>query len=304
MAISISGSTTRVVGIDEFIDYAHTNIDLHDMDSVAAAAPMFRALANDRELVVRQLNRQIKAQYKSQSVASAQVIYVGEGRDFYIRANVWPSNADIASGRVYQDQFAYNLAHDHNYNFMTVGYLGPGYITEIYEYDYERLEGYVGEKVEFRFLERKHFHGDMVMLYRASKDVHIQMPPDDLSVTLNFMVSTPEVRLRDQFFFDLQSRTLMDYPAELDASRRISVLKMAGHVGNDNTRQLLDDLAQSHPCRRTRLAAYESSARLTPGQAARIWEAACRDAEPLVVHTAEQQLANLATGTRPGTVKN
>ena len=112
------------------------------------------------------------------------------------------------------------------------------------------------------------------------------------------------MRLRDQFFFDLESRTLMDYPAELDASRRISVLKMAGHVGNDNTRQLLDDLSKDHPFRRTRLAAYESSARLAPGEAVRIWEAACRDLEPLVVHTAEQQLASLATGTRPHAVKS
>ncbi len=294
MALTIPCNTTRVVGIDEFIDYAHSNVDLRDQDSIAAAATMFRGLANDRELVVSRINQQVKTQFKSQAVASAQVIYLGEGREFYIRANVWPSNADIASGRVYQDQFSYHQAHDHNYNFMTVGYHGPGYVTEIYEYDHDQLEGFVGEQVDFRFLERTHFSSGMVMLYRASKDVHIQYPPDDLSITLNFMISTPEVRVRDQYFFDLESKTLVDYPAELDGSRRVSVLRMAGHVGNANTQQLLDDLARSHPCRRTRLAAYEALAQINPADSAHIWEAARRDRERLVFQTAAEKLQLLS----------
>ena len=293
MALTIPCNTTRVVGIDEFIAYVHDHVDLRDHDSIAAAAPMFRGLANDRELVVSRINRQVKTQFQNQAVASAQVIYLGEGRDFYLRANVWPSTADIASGRVYQDQFSYHQAHDHNYNFMTVGYHGPGYVTEIYEYDHQRLQGFVGEAVDFRFLERTHFSKGMVMLYRASKDVHIQYPADDLSVTLNFMISTPESRVRDQYFFDMKNRTLLDYPVELDGSRRVSVLQMAGQVGNGNTRQLLQDLARTHPCRRTRLAAYEALAQMSPGEAMQIWETACRDPQPLVSRAAAERLRAL-----------
>jgi hypothetical protein len=255
---------------------------------------MFRGLANDRDLVVRRLNQQVKERFRSQAIASAQVTYLGEGRDFYLRANVWPSAADVDAGRVYQDQFSYHLAHDHNYNFMTVGYHGPGYVTEIHEYDHDRLEGFAGEKVEFRFLERTLFGPGMVMLYRASRDVHIQLPPEDLSITLNFMISTPEVRTRDQYFFDLDRGTLLDYPAEVDGSRRVSVLKMAGHVGNEDTRQLLDDLGRSHPCRRTRLAAWEAQAQMRPSDAARIWEAAARDHAPLVAQAAAERLLALA----------
>jgi len=158
------------------------------------------------------------------------------------------------------------------------------------EYDHERLEGRVGEKVDFRFLERKHFNTGMVMLYRAGRDVHIQYPPDDLSITLNFMISTPDVRLRGQYFFDLERRTLLDHPAELDGSRRVSVLKMAGQVGNGDTQQLLDDLSHRHPCRRTRLAAHEALAQLHPAGAWQVWESACRDAEPLVAQTARKRL--------------
>jgi hypothetical protein len=294
MALTIPCRSDRSVGLDEFIDHVHTHVDLRDQDSIVAAAPMLRALANDRGLVVSRINQQVKDRFNREALASAQVIYLGAGREFYIRANIWPSAGDIAGGRVYQDQFPYHLAHDHNFNFMTVGYHGPGYLTEIHEYDNGRLEGYPGERVEFRFLERVLFGPDTVMLYRANRDVHIQLPPESLSVTLNFMVDTPEVHTRDQYLFDLERGVLLDYPPELDGSRRISVLKMAAQLGNEDTRQLLDDLARSHPCRRTRLAAWEAQARLRPEDAARIWGTAARDREHLVAQAAAERLLALA----------
>ena len=107
----------------------------------------------------------------------------------------------------------------------------------------------------------------------------------------NWMIATPEVRLRDQFFFDLERRQLIDYPLELDGSRRISVLRMAGDIGNPDTLQLLHDLALTHPCRRTRLAACTSFARLAPASEARaLWQRACDDPEPMVALAARRQL--------------
>lgn len=302
MALTIACENSRLVTLDEFIDFVHTEIDLRDMDSVATAAPMLRGLANDHELVVSRLNQQVKDNFRSQVIPSAQALFLGDGREFYVRANIWPSNADIASGRVYQDQFSYHLAHDHNYNFMTVGYYGPGYVTEIYQYDFDKVEGYVGEKVDLRFVERVHFTRGMVMLYYAGVDVHTQYPPDDLGITLNFMVATPEVRLRDQYFFDLERSTILEHPSELDTSRRISVLKIAGHLGDGNTQQLLDDLSRSHPCRRTRLAAYDSLTRLDPAEAQRIWERACGDREALVVHAAQKRLLAADGASQPASL--
>lgn len=294
MALTISCENSGVVQLDEFIDHVQSKVDLRDMDSVAAAAPMLRGLANDSELVVRELNRRVKEHFHSGVIPWAQTLFLGDGRDFYVRANIWPSSADLASGRVYQDQFTYNLLHDHNYNFMTVSYHGPGYVTEIYEYDFDRVEGYVGEKVDLRFVERVHFTKGMVMLYRASVDVHTQLPPDDLAVTLNLMIASPEMCLRDQYFFDAAKGAIINYPSELDSSRRVSMVKMAGHIGNGDTQQLLDDLARQHPCRRTRLAASDSLAQLDPADAARVWERACGDREALVVNTAKRRLQGLS----------
>lgn len=293
MALTLYPETAQTISIEEYLDHIGREVDLRDEASVAASAIKLKALANDRGLVVRELNRLVRNAFRGEVSPSSQVIYLGRGKDFFVRANIWPSMADVTSGRVYQDQFSYNLAHDHNYSFMTVGYHGPGYVTEIYEYDHERLEGVIGEPVEMRFLERKLFTTGSVMFYRASRDLHIQLPPDDLSISLNLMISTPEVQARDQYFFDLDRRVLSGFPAEADSSRRVAIVGMAGSIGDDDTRELLHDLARIHPCRRTRLTAYESLARLVPQEAPRIWETAAADPAPAVARAARQHLAEL-----------
>ena len=188
---------------------------------------------------------------------------------------------------------AYDFAHDHNYTFMTVTHLGPGYVTEIYEYDYDKVEGYVGESVELRFLEKVRFGPGTVMLYRASRDVHIQYAPEELAITLNLMVSLPEVRIREQYYFDVTKGVISSYPNELQASGRASFVRLAGYVGDGDTQQMLGDLAARHPCRRTRLTAIEALCRLRPDDALSLWEKAATDPAPLVANTARRRIGEL-----------
>lgn len=293
MALTIPCSTASVVTVQEYLEHVRTTVDLRDTESIAASAPMLRALANDRELIVRELNRRIESYLDESSMPSAQTLLLGHDEQFYVRANIWPAIVDMASGRSYQDQFAYNLAHDHNFTFMTVNYLGPGYETEIYEYDFDKVEGYVGEVVELRFLEKVKFGTGTVMLYRANRDIHVQYAPTELTITLNLMVSLPEVRMRDQYYFDLATRTITAYPPELAASRRASLLSLAGYLGDGDTQQLLSDLASRHPCRRTRLTALEARCRQQPADAVPIWEEATSDPAPLVANTARRRLREL-----------
>jgi hypothetical protein len=293
MALSIPCNTTRLVTVDEYVDHVRSSIDFRDMDSVAASAPMLRGLANDRELVARQLNQRIENYLSDGALPTAQALFLGGGKDFYIRAAVWPAISDMASGRTYQDQFAYNLAHDHNFSFLTVNYLGPGYETEIYEYDYDKVEGRIGETVDLRFLEKVRFGTGSVMLYRANRDVHVQYAPTELTITLNLMVAPSDIRIRDQFYFDLTSRTIAGYPPEIAASSRASLLNIARFLGNADTPQLLSDIATRHPCRRTRLTAFEAWARQRPADSESIWAKAVDDPAPLVVNAARRRLRDL-----------
>jgi hypothetical protein len=290
MALTIPCTTSRTISIDDFTEYVRREVDLRDENSIASAAAKLRELANDRNLIVRKLNRLVEAAFKSGALASTQAILLSRTDDFLVRANVWPSTADIAAGRVFQqDQFSYNIAHDHNFTFLTVNYDGPGYETDIYEYD-SIVEGYVGEPVDLRFLEKVRFGSGMVMLYRANRDAHIQYPPKEMTVTLNLVVTTPDVRLREQFAFDLQKKVLLGYPPDHEGSRRVSIIEMAAHIGNMDTVPLLADLSNKHPCRRTRLAALEGLERLAPEQGVKAWEKAASDSAPLVARTARKRL--------------
>ncbi len=291
MALTLHCNNTNIVSIEDYLAYIESKVDLRDPDSVIASAPMLKALANDRSLVVSRLNDYVEEAFSTPGLSSAQAILLGRRKDFYVRANLWPSASDVGSGRMYQDQFSYHIAHDHNFSFLTVGYLGPGYETDIYEYDYDRVEGYVGEPVEMRFLEKVRFAAGMAMYYRASRDLHIQYPPSATTITLNLLIAPPEVRLREQFEFDLATRTIARLPAELEASRRVSFVALSAQLGDGNTAQLLEDLAGAHPCRRTRLTAWQSLVALQPADAGRFWTKAAADAAPLVANYARRQLA-------------
>lgn len=154
MALTLACQNSQQISVEDYLAHVSTKVDVRDTDSIIASAGQLRSLANDRSLVVSRLNEYVEQAFSSPGLASAQTILIGRGKDFYVRANLWPSGSDVGTGRVYQGQFSYDLAHDHNFSFLTVGYSGPGYETDIYEYDYDQVEGYLGEKVEIRFLEK------------------------------------------------------------------------------------------------------------------------------------------------------
>lgn len=276
------------------MDFASSLDDLNDPAQLLACAPLLRRLANNRTLIADVLHQQILEGQSAQRLPSAQVIYLGSSSKFLLRANVWPSATDVRTGRIYQDAFSYHVAHNHNYNFLTVNYFGPGYSTELYDFNADAVQGIPGERLELSFVERRHFAGDQVMLYHAGRDVHVQLPPTELSITLNLLASSPQIRLRDQYLIDLDARRLMEYPIALDGSRRVSMIDIAGLCGDEHTRELLGPLSRHHPCRRTRLAAYAAMARLSPARLAEsIWSAALADAEPMVRLHAEKALASI-----------
>ncbi|MFX9061834.1 hypothetical protein ABTN34_19000, partial [Acinetobacter baumannii] len=50
--------------------------------------------------------------------------------NYVLRANCWPARDDAivrASGTA---PFFYDMPHDHNFPFLTYGYLGPGYWSD------------------------------------------------------------------------------------------------------------------------------------------------------------------------------
>lgn len=245
--------------------------DAEDDDCIAAWGPALKRLANNRrflgDLMIAELKQRCAGQLASNHY-SAQVILLHRGaKKFVLRANFWPAEEDsvlVNSGR---SPFFYDLPHDHNFSFLTVGYWGPGYWSDYYDYDHDRVFGCPDEPVDLRFVERLRLEEGRVLLYRRHRDVHAQLPPDALSVSLNILAASPGMDFRHQYQFDVGRSAVTRI---VNHSALATLVRLAALCGGENGRDLVEHFAGQHPCDRTRFAALQAKASLVPDMDARI----------------------------------
>jgi hypothetical protein len=193
------------------------------------------------------------------------------------------------------DPFFYGVPHDHNFSFLTVGYLGPGYWSDYYEYDYGDVAGYPGEKVDLRFVEKARLEEGKVMLYRAHKDVHLQLPADAMSVSLNIVEVSHSSVFRDQYRFDIESATIDGIMTRTSLE---PMLALAAHFGGGEGEDLLANFAASHPSDRVRWSALRARAAAQSTLDARIatFEEGTRADSLLVSAMARREIGRLEAG--------
>src|SRR5689334_21034290 len=153
MALTIACETDEVLDLEEYIAYVQDKVDIRDEDSLADSAIKLRQLANNRDLVVDRINRDLNdwTSFQEENSYTSQTVMLGRGKEFYIRANMWLPPAKFSQDQEWQDRlFFYRVPHDHNFSFLTVGYLGSGYQTTIWEYDRTGVKGEPGEQVPLR----------------------------------------------------------------------------------------------------------------------------------------------------------
>ena len=181
----IARGETRSASIGETIDELHRiGFDPQDEGSVERAARALQKLANDREFLGDLLLDMLAGRAASpQSGYGPQAIVLSPARgDWFLRANIWPSERDTCLKSSGAAHFVYGAPHDHNFDFLTVGYFGPGYLSDYYEYDYDRVTGWRGEAAGLCFVERSALSEGKTLLYRAHSDVHSQLPPETGSI--------------------------------------------------------------------------------------------------------------------------
>jgi hypothetical protein len=238
-----------------------SGFDPNDEASLIHAAGWLRRLGNNRDFLVDRLLAELKDRHRQDDTASAygpQVVMLSPlGGEFFLRANVWPSRAEHMFRASGGGTFVYELPHDHNFDFLTVGYLGPGYWSDYWEYDYEPVAGAVGEKAGLRFVERSRLEPGKLMHYRAHRDVHSQLPPDALSVSLNVMHAGGAQGWLDQYRFDVERDEIA---AVLSPGASEVFLRIAVGLGGEEARDLAERFACRHPSDRMRLCALEAQA--------------------------------------------
>lgn len=289
MPRTLSCQDERAHGLPECLDaLGDRGFDPDDEASLLDAAGALRRLANDRSFLGDLLIQQLKQRHRDIGEASAygaQSIVLSRPRGgCFLRANIWPSERDSCFQSSGAKTFVYGMPHDHNFSFLTAGYLGPGYVSDYYEYDYEHTAGFIGETPGLRFVERSALGEGRLMLYRAHRDIHSQLPAASLSVSLNILRIHPAEGWFDQYGFDLESGAITGV---LNPTATETFLRCAVGLGGAEALDLAEHFGLHHPSDRIRLASYESRALLLPeADADALWRRAEGCGSRLVSHEA------------------
>lgn len=293
----IAAATEESWELGELVEHLETSgFDARDEEGFAAFGPALKKLANNREFLADLMIGELKARCDDQvrdNQYSAQVVMLHTGNSGYlIRANFWPALKDSVIRHSGADPFLYGTAHDHNFSFLTVGYLGPGYWSEYYEYDYEKVVGLPGEKVDLRFIEKSKLDPGKVMLYRAHRDVHNQLPADEMSVSINIMEASPHLPFLSQYRFDPAK---CEIAGILTRTSSEALLALAANHDGGNARDLVENFAARHPCDRIRFAALRelASAQGSVDESLRVLEQGIADPNALVAGLARDEMARL-----------
>ena len=297
MALTIACETDEVLDLDEYMAYVEDKVDVRDQDSLADSASKLRQLANNRNLIVERINRELEdwTTFQTDNTYTSQTVMLAVRKEFYVRANMWLPPAKLPQDREWQDRlFFYRVPHDHNFSFLTVGHFGSGYETTIWDYDRDSVRGEPGEHVDLRLLERTSLTRGKVMLYRACRDIHAQEHPRDCSISINLIASPPEILKKNQYTFDTDSSQIKENVQKV-ISGHVFLCTLAQHIGNGATAPILEKVAHTHYAPKVRAAAATALAGLEPASArSDVWRSVLSDKDASV-----RRAAIDALGTAP-----
>jgi hypothetical protein len=184
--------------------------------------------------------------------------------------------------------FGYGLAHDHNFDFLTLGYFGPGHGVDDFEYDYEAVVGWPGEPVALRALGRSWLEQGRMVHYRANRDVHRPFAPPSLSVSLTLAHRHSAQGWMDHYLFDTEAGAI---ERVLGQGSGEAFLRVAVGLGSDEAKDIATRFGRHHPSDRMRLAAWRALASVAPDAVARdaIWAEAENSGSRMVTAVARRR---------------
>lgn len=260
------------IGVDELVEALDASgFDPRDEASFAAMGPWLARLGrNDRflaDLAIDELKQRCTRQAAMSGYgAQALLLRPANGR-YVLRAAFWPAADDAVVQASGAAAFFYDMPHDHDFSFLTYGYLGPGYWSDYYLFGGAE-DALPGDPAHLSFVERSRLEPGKLMLYRAHRDVHVQLPPDALSVSLNVMAHDLAQPWRGQYRFDIGRDTIAQ---GLTTTASEALAALAVQLGGGDGLDLAHHLVRRHPSarmRRTALDALAAAAADADGRAA------------------------------------
>jgi hypothetical protein len=280
MALSFAPAEPDTLSLREFIEWCDSASSLRDPENAQEIANAISAAAANRRLIPDFLVGELRSlrDFQHDNTYKPPTFVVHKGKGYTLRAVVWLPLEE----RLEPSLFSYHEAHDHNFDFYTCGCFGPGYTTDIYEYDPDSVVGLPGERVKLHFLERTTLPEGKVMFYRASHDVHVQLPPPSLSVSFNLILAAAG-KPRRQFDFDLTTERIK---AQVDAANwHQALFEAASLAGDERTLEVLVSIAETHPSSTVRALGWKTLIERQPSRADHFFAAAVRDDDVYVKRT-------------------
>jgi hypothetical protein len=224
------------IELETYIDKLESGkYDLTCQDDIIDSAKYLNQLNNNKSFLIHHMVAELKdiSAFQKTNFYGPQVFILHSNDRYFLRAVVWNPISKVE--RAIRN-FKYDICHDHNFDILTAGYCGPGYESRGYTYDNSQVKGILGEPVVLQAQGTFTLSEGKIMLYRAKKDIHIQLPPAQVSVSLNLIPRSPSIN-GPQYQFDESTHQLCRY---LHSSGSELVVRMAGVLGDT---QALDPLA-------------------------------------------------------------
>lgn len=248
-SIDLDTLFTRVAGIEA---------PVFSDDYLNECALHLAALGNNRDLIWGHLQKCGGIAGWNQSFSGPQSFILGSSDEVAVRANIWLPRRESAVSDYERDLYAYDLAHNHDFRFLTVGFFGPGYETDLYRFDPESSDGTPGQRIELADHRREKLTPGRIIYYEQYRDVHVQHEPETLSISVNLLFRNEE-RPRDQIIFDVKTSKVVSVQPFTGYSRIMTALEASTFFADDETLRILEHYATTHPI--ARISAYAQSAR-------------------------------------------
>ena len=220
---------SKSIELDEFNEILkQNNYDFNDQDQILEIARYFSQLNNNKKFLLNFLSEQLKSFHSSsKSDFIAPNAFVLDKKNSYkIRAVIWKPRPRSES---LENNFDFEICHDHNFDLLTAGYFGPGYKTRCYTYNSLQITGTLNERVNMIPEGTFSLSEGEILFYRSKHDIHIQIPPDSLSVSLN-CIFNDNVDIPQYQFCEKTSKICRYF----HSSKSEFLIRLSGVIGDQN----------------------------------------------------------------------
>jgi hypothetical protein len=238
-------ASDHTISLEEFTARCDHSLRPGNESSIAALAPDFAAFArNKSEFANYFCNEIATGAYapKFDTIGTSysdQCSIIARREGYYIRVASWDRPISRGGDKLWDERyFSYDFAHHHNFTLLTVGLLGPGYVTENFWLDTTPRDLLPNERVTIERRQDQMLAEGSVLMYRQWHDIHIQRPPAAFSLSLNLIVDGPPM---PQYCFDVHEGKVLQQIGGKDIAK-LRALRLAIDLGLDlNELALLDD---------------------------------------------------------------